>query len=188
MDIIRIGSARMKLILTEEDMKKHGITAASLTSDTAVRRRSLLSLLDEVREKTGLDAREGRTVLEAFPDKTGGYEIFVTLLEKETRMKELLYRFPSLEMLCAAVERLGDVREAFLGSTLYTLHDGTYYLALRVREEGSARLPTPYSFLEEYGERERNTLYLSYLREYGTCLCAEGALGYVLSEKETFSV
>ena len=187
MDIIRIGNERIKLILTKEDMQKHGITAQTLTQ-TATRRGALLSLLGEVKQKTGLDAKEGRTVLEAFPDKTGGCEIFVTLLEVERRAKELLYRFPSLELLSAAVERLGNAREGFLGSGLYTLQDGTYYLLLRVREEGSARIPTSYSFLEEYGERERNTLYLSYLREYGTCLCAEGALAYILSEKEPFSV
>ena len=187
MEIIRIGDSGFKLSLNKSDMKAYGINLSALSSDTASGRKALRALLDEVKAQTGVDTAKRRTLLEAFPDKEGGCEIFMTLLCAEKKTKTALYRFESLAELCAAVGKL-DAPPLGEESALYTMGDGSYFLSLPIPEEGSGRLFSPYSFFEEYGTRERNTLYPAYLREYGTCLCSEGALHYILSEKEDLSV
>lgn len=182
MEIIRVNDERFKLILDSADMKKYGITERALASDGATRRRALLSLLEEVERRTGVDAKGRSTLLEAFTEPSGGCEIFVTV---EGERETALFRFASLSHLSDAVKRL-TATEAAQSASLYTLDGGGYVLALDASVAPSAR--TPYGWLEEYGVRERGRHYLAYVREYGTCLCEGDALSYVLRQKENFSV
>ena len=72
-------------------------------------------------------------------------------------------------------------------SSLYALFDGEYLLALRLPGM-SGNTPTPYSFLEEYGVREKSSTFHAYAKEYGVCLYPTSAISRILSEKENFSV
>lgn len=181
MEIIRISENKLKLILDSSDMKKYGLTERTLSQNPALRRRSLGALLEEVKRKTGVDAALRRAVLEAFPDKAGGAEIFVTVLERECAAR--LYRFTSLLHLSAAVRCLekgeGD-------ASLYSLGEGEYFLTLPVGRTGGDG--ERYAFFTEYGEEKEDPLFLPYIREYGTCLCEGDALRFVMGKKENFSV
>lgn len=188
MEIIRINHGKMKLILDADDMKRHGIKSSELSADTAVRRRVLWSLLDEVKEKTGLEAAGGRTLLEAFPDKLGGCEIFVTLLCTEEEREAAFFRFSSFADLAAAVARLEDGGLSKTKSALYMMGEEGYFLFLSLPKRRGERTFSPYHFLEEYGERVRSVFYPAYVREYGTCLCERDAFSYILAGKDRFSV
>lgn len=182
MEIIRVSDERFKLILDDADMKKYGITERVLTADGATRRRALLSLLDEVKRRTGVDAKGRSTLLEAFTEPSGGCEIFVTV---EGEREALLFRFASLSHLSDALRRLTPT-EAAQSASLYALDGAGYVLVIAP----SSALPghSPYGFFEEYGVRERGRHALAFVREYGTCLYKEDALSRVLCEKENFSV
>ena len=183
MEIIRVGDEKMKLILAAGDMKRYGITEVALSAGTAARRRALSRLLEEVGRKTGIDTLHARTLLEAFPDGAGGYEIFVTVTPLADT-EGVIYRFPAFPPLREAAKRMQGAERA----ALYTMGGGEYFLSLSLpalRKDGAL---SRYSFLEEYGERERSPLFSAYIREYGTCLCAENAIPYILSGEEKFSV
>lgn len=183
MEIILVNEGRLKLILDGGDMKKYGLTGRTLSHDLAEGRRALRTLFEEIKRKTGVDADGRRTLLEAFPDKAGGAEIFVTLLPVTSA--PVLYRFSSLSHLSAAVRCLRTAGEAEEAS-LYALGGGTYFLVLPAREKAGGEVA--YGFLAEFGERTREAWALPYIREYGTCLCEGGALAYVSAHKENFSV
>ena len=187
MEFIRIGENKLKLSLTESEMQKYGIKREELEKDTTTRRRALWTLLDEVRRETGLDAVTGRTLIEAFPGKKTGCEIFVTVLAKAKEIHTALYRFGDESSLRAAVARLDAPAEEDEGASLYALADGEYLLSLRLPAM-SGRAPTPYSFLEEYGVREKGSVAHAYAKEYGVCLYPTHALSHILEEKENFSV
>ena len=183
MEIIRIGDKKMKLILNEGDMKKYGITETALSVSATARRRALGQLLEDVGRKTGVDVLHARTLLEAFPDGAGGYEIFVTV-GPLSGADGVIYRFSAYGHLCEAAKRMeGDECRA-----LYTMGGEEYFLALSLPgARGEERL-SRYSFLDEYGERERGPLFPAYIREYATCLCSENVIPYILAGKEKFSV
>ena len=187
MEFIRIGENKIKLSLSEGDMQKYGIQREALEKDTTARRRALWTLLDEVKRETGIDAVAGRTVIEAFPGKKTGCEIFVTVLAKCQEIHTALYRFEGTAPLRAAVEKLEAAEKEEIPSSLYALFDGEYLLALRLPGM-SGNTPTPYSFLEEYGVREKSSTFHAYAKEYGVCLYPTSAISRILSEKENFSV
>lgn len=187
MEIVRIGEGKMKLILDCADVKKYGITEAALSSDTAARRRALARLLEDVGARTGADLTHARAFLEAFPDKTGGCEIFVRV-EACADAGRTLYRFEDFPNLFSAARQMKDVCGEGCRSSLYSMGEGGYFLSVSLpllRGEGGL---SPYSFLEEYGAREKDPLVTAYVREYGICLCHGEAIPYILAGKEKFTV
>lgn len=188
MDIVRISNSKLKLTLDDGDMEKYGIKKETLSSDTTTRRRALWTLLDEAKRKTGIDAAGKRTLLEAFPGRCGGCEIFVTLLSERKEKHTVLYRFFDLEHLRSAAEKLNVLCAEKKKSALYRAADGSYHLALCLPEGENRQTPSPYSFLDEYGSLEKNGLSLAYIREYGTCVYPLDAITRLVTEKDNFSV
>ncbi len=188
MEIVRISNTKLKLSLDDGDMQRYSITMEALSADTATRRRALWTLLDEAKRKTGVDAAGKRTLLEAFPGRRGGCEIFVTLLSGEKETHTVLYRFYGTDSLHEAAEKLDALCLEKQKSALYLSQDGTYLLVLHLSERENGRTPSPYSFLDEYGRREKNGFFLAYIKEYGTAIYLDDAIARLLTEKENFSV
>ena len=187
MEIIRIGDKKMKLILDDGDMKRYGLTEAALSADTASGRRMLARILEEVGRRTGVETRNARTVLEAFPDKTGGVEIFLTV-EAAPSSGAVLYRFSCFCDLSEAVKRVENDPAVREHSALYTIGCDTYVLSLPASDARSEKTDARYRFLSEYGERETSPIFSAYVHEYGTCLCPRDAIPYILAGKGSFSV
>ena len=186
MEYVRISESKMKLSLTEEDTKKYGVDVAALTSDTTARRRVLWTLLDEAKKKTGVDAGGSRTLVEAFPGRRGGCELFVTLVDVKTALHTACYRFESVAAARMAAKRLSS--DAWKDASLYALSGGETVLLLPLSSRGDVRVLTPYSFLEEYGKREKSPYFSAYVKEYGVCLYERDAVSRLCEEKTDFSV
>ena len=187
MEYVRISENKVKLSLTEEDMKKYGVDVAALTSDTTARRRVLWTLLDETKKKTGVDAGGSRTLVEAFPGRRGGCELFVTLIDVKTAVHTACYRFESVASARMAAKRLAPYFSE-KDASLYALSGGETVLLLPLSARGEARALTPYSFLEEYGRREKSPYFSAYVKEYGVCLYERDAVSRLCAEKTDFSV
>lgn len=188
MDFVRISDTKIKLTLTEGDMKKYGIAEGDLDADTTARRRILWTLLDEVKHKTGVDAAGAKTLVEAFPGRHGGCELFITLLRGKGEVHSACYRFGSIKEAALAAEKLYREKGREEECALYTLDGGESILVLPVTERANARTLSPYSFLEEYGKREKSPLFCAYIKEYGTCIYERDALFRLVTEKNDFAV
>lgn len=188
MEIIRISDTRVKLSLDEEDMKKYGIAPKDLNTDSTARRRVLWTLLDEAKRRTGVDAVGKKTLVEAFPGKRGGCEVFVSIEAGERGVHTACYRFADLHTAKRAANTLDGVLEEGEESALYALGQGEVVLTLRLSGDRGARAHCRYGFLEEYGKRERGLYFPDYLREYGTCLYERDAVSRLCQEKTDFSV
>ena len=187
MEYVRISDTKMKLTLTDEDMKKHGVDVSALNTDTTARRRVLWALLDEAKKKTGIDASRSRTLIEAFPGRRGGCELFVTLLDANMAVHTACYRFKDVALARMAAKRIPRPSTQ-KDSALYILTGGEVVLMIVLPEKGETRALTAYSFLEEYGQREKSPCFSAYAKEYGTCLYEKDAVGRLSEEKENFSV
>ena len=184
MEIVRISEEKLKLTLGKEDLEKYCLKPEELDYDKTETRRVIWQILDDAKKRTGFDAAADRALIEAYPGRRGGCEIFVTLLcdkkkKKGVRGRYGIYRFSTAEelfSLCTALSRSGRQYE----SELYRL-SGSRGLFLLIKEplEDSLRKEqslSPLSFVEEYGERYKQSGAGAYIKEHGECLISENAI------------
>lgn len=185
MEIVRISEEKLKLTLGKEDLEKYSLKPEELDYDKTETRRVIWQILDDAKKRTGFDAAADRALIEAYPGRRGGCEIYVTLLCEKKKKKGVrgrfgIYRFENAETLfalCASLSRIGRQYE----SDLYRLRgDGGLFLLIKEPLEDSIRKEqtlSPLSFVEEYGVRCKQAGLLPYIKEHGECLIAGNAVG-----------
>lgn len=80
MDLIRIDDNKMKIMLTRGDMQCYALDADHIDYASDDTRRAFRSILDEVRSRTGFDAKGNKIYVQLYPSREGGCEMFVTKL------------------------------------------------------------------------------------------------------------
>lgn len=184
MEIVRISEEKLKLTLCKEDLEKYRLKPDELDYDKTETRRVIWQILDDAKKKTGFDAAADRALIEAYPGRRGGCEIYVTMLSEKKKRRGVrgrfgIYRFAdaeSLFSLSAALLRIGRDYE----SDLYRLRgDSGYYLCMKEPLEESIRREntlSPLSFVEEYGVKCKQAGFLHYIKERGECLIEHDAV------------
>ncbi len=176
MEIIRIGNDKLKLILTEGDLAKYSLKPEGCRYDNTETRRVLWQILDEAKKETGFDAAAERTLVQAYPGRRGGCEIYVTRVAPHSHAssRETLYRFDEIDSLLS-VAKQSALHPEITNSMLYKA-DGGYYLLLLTKKDSKESPFSSLSFIEEYAERMKGDGFLSYIKEHGECLWAQDAL------------
>ena len=183
MELIRISDAKLKIVLTAEDMECYGIRSDTADYANTETRRAVWAILDEAKKQTGFDAGGHRVYIQMYPSRAGGCELYVTKREKaayeeargDARRTTIgMYRFSKMEDLLAVCTVLK--KNGFVGdSAAYAEGDARCYLVLNeVRGIGDAL--QKYAFIEEYGERLSGAERLSYIEEYATPICQTDAV------------
>lgn len=181
MEIIRIGENKLKLILSNEDLEKHHLKLESLDYDNTQTRRVLWQILDEAKQKTGFDAAAERTLVQAYPGRKSGCEIYITRLSASSpslRGKHSIFRFYDPSMLFSVCDTLKKSARKYEGA-LYRDDRDFYYLCLKEPLLGSIQKEealSPLSFVEEYAQRIKSTDFFAYIKEHGTCLIESDAI------------
>ena len=177
MEIVRINDKKLKITLSDADMKRHGVTANTFSDGGEKTHAALSQLLSEARGSVGFPPTS-RTLVEAFPGRCGGCEIFVVMLEggREAKEKRTLFYFSEQEALLRAVRTFVSRFGNRVPSALYRLSRCGHVLSLALPEEKEGTLSPEYSFLSEYGERRLGGVFHAYIKEYGSCVYAEDAL------------
>ncbi len=189
MEIIRIGEHKLKLILTDEDLKKHKLTLDKLDYGNTETRRILWQILDEAKEKTGFDAAQDKTLVQAYPGRKSGCEIYVTRLGARSgglRGRHSIFCFSDPADLFTVSRELAHAGTRY-DSALYKDEKGYFYLCIKetlVSSIQKEELVTPLSFIEEYGKRIKDSVFFAYIKEHGECLWETSAIE-MLSEKKT---
>ncbi|MBR5453353.1 MAG: adaptor protein MecA, partial [Clostridia bacterium] len=80
MDMIVISDSKLKIMLTQSDMKRLEISCESIDYDNSDTRAALKSILEEVRCQTGVDLSAKRICIQVYPSREGGCEMFVNVL------------------------------------------------------------------------------------------------------------
>jgi negative regulator of genetic competence, sporulation and motility len=187
MEIIRIGEHKLKLILSDEDLKKHKLTLEKLDYGNTETRRILWQILDEAKEKTGLDAAADKTLVQAYPGRKSGCEIYVTRLGARSggiRGRHSIYCFSNPDDLFTVSRELSHAGARY-ESALYKDERENFYLCIKEPLVSSIQKEdpvTPLSFIEEYGKKIKDNVFFAYIREHGECLRETGAIE-VLSQK-----
>ena len=80
MDLIRIDDNKMKIMLTPGDMQCYELDADTMDRNKSETCRAFRNILDEVRSRTGFDAKGNKIFVQMYPSREGGCEMFVTKL------------------------------------------------------------------------------------------------------------
>ena len=145
MDLILIGEGKLKLTLSPDDMETYKLDAAALDWSDGATRKAVREILNEAKQRCGFDPAGERVVVQLFPSRAGGCEIFVTRLASGQRsdaglsasriraacaeLSATAYSFGTLDDLlrcCAALDAAGYSRP----SAAYCRDDGGYLLII----------------------------------------------------------
>ena len=168
MEVLLIGESKMKIVLTGEDVKEIGLDLSSPIKDTAQSRRGIWRALERAGKMSGFDHTRDKMLIQIYPDRNRGCELFVTrlnLLSREsaaavaasknvTVLSKALacYRFPGEQIMRDAIRAIKNNPSGVVPKgEIYYDTDGFYYLLLEEigRCDNSPELPP----VLEFGDR-----------------------------------
>ena len=187
MDILVISESKLKIMLEKEDMKRYGLFGSELNYDDPPTRKKLLSILDKAKEECGFDTGSEKLLVQLYPSKDGGSEMFVTKLGplpasaeqslKRSRGVGVFLRgtqiyftkhFSSLVSIARAIG--ADTVER---SRVYYEEEQGYYLFLEERGGGGAL--SPLLPVLEFADPIPGSMR-PYIEEYASLMMEENAL------------
>ena len=177
MEVILISDDRVKIMLTDEDLREFDIDCGvTENTDLCCRFKSVLQRADDI---CGTHIGSERVMIQPFQSRGGGCELFVTKLPlaslpaaKEQKCGGVFYVFESIGAL-VAVCRLLAARGHGKHSTAY-FSDRSYALYLPEFSE-SKTLPLSAACLDEYGYAADGSTRI-YISEHARSVCPENAV------------
>ena len=172
MEVLKINDSKLKLMLNASDMKSFGLSAENIDYNNAGVRKSFFKILDSVKQTHGFEAEGDKLLIQYYPDKEGGCELFVTKLgllppsaeraiSRSDRItllqaRRVMYRFSEFDSLLSAAKLF--LGESDKESDVYLDENGEYYL--EIIERGSGRiLHTECSRLIEFAKQVPQSSY-----------------------------
>ncbi|MGM9643264.1 MAG: adaptor protein MecA [Eubacteriales bacterium] len=179
MELILISNSKLKIMLSAEDMKKYNIDS----DGECALRRGFAPVLERAHDDCGFDINSGRLLVQVFPSREGGCEMFVTRVAQERRTQEqgeeyrpspsvcILRTVSDLTALCRALCSRGYGSE----SSAYALNEGVYALILPDLDRDEC-LPLEACVISEYGERRDCENIEGYIKEHARPIFTCGAV------------
>ena len=194
MEFLPIGDAKLKIILSASDMKDYKLEASSDDLHKEIGRRELWRILDKARSEVGFDPNGDKILIQFYPTKGGGCEIFVTklgilpdpsarLVAKSEKVAMLsknrnFYCFETLADMAAVCKEIKRLSANSLAESDLYFDGAHFYLAMDEYISGGEPCEFPCIFeFAALATRERGI----YLAEHGEILIKKDAVK-VLSE------
>lgn len=178
MEFLLVNSAKLKVVLSKEDVQIYNIDPSKNECDESCLRARLNEILLLAKSECGFSIGNERVLVQLYPYGEGGAELFVTKLsfmnERERKAisdaptlatyneKDVIYCFEDLNTLINAVRTLGDVN---IPCDVFRANSGEYYIKFRetimcgisnlerLSEYGSRASSLPLGINGEYGRR-----------------------------------
>ena len=189
MELIRISSCKLKVMLTASDVERFHLDPENSEGEDL--HRSFRLLLQQIKEESGFDAGGKELSIQYFPSREGGCEMFISHLNETDSdaaptpvqplreiagfHKEYAFRFPEMESLLAACKRLCGM--GYIGeSQAYIDEKKSCFLFLGFLSGHPFEMPEELLFLSEYGRQECVAETKLYLAEHGSSICRSSAV------------
>ena len=196
MEMIPISESKLKVMLSRKDLEEYELDTEQLDYGNRETRLLFREILESVKEEIGFDTDGYRVLVQLFPSRDGGCEMFITKIgsihcERETEREKgegaLLHYKPShrptqnkgspgafgfeqLEWMITVCRRLLGI--GYTGrSTAYISDDRRFYLFLEGLDPTGYLPLDEYSFIAEYGKAENVEALHAFLSEHGHVLC-----------------
>ena len=184
-EFLVVSKTKLKAILDKEDMIKYKLDGAESGADSITSRRAFREILAVATEEVGFDTEKDKVLIQLYPSRDGGGELFVTKLgsisktdmraiagsESVTMLTNIsrLFRFDDLEGLIFCAKSIGG---SDIPSTAYYI-DGAYFL--HAQEKCTAGGISELSRISEFAERLPEKL-VPYVKEQGRAIFTESAI------------
>lgn len=174
-----IGESKIKIVLNETEAIKYSLDGTATDVGGPGARRSFWKILDLAKAEVGFDPAGDKILIQLYPLKTGGCELFVTKLgilsDSSARMvsksdriallskKNSIYSFDTLDNIISAAKAVkSQSGEISPSSDIYT--DGERYY-LSIDEYGKGGEPVEFPCILEFGTGLTAELY-TYVSEH----------------------
>lgn len=186
MELILINENKLKIMLSDTDMKDYSLDCDRLDYGDLETKSILRSILDRAKCETGFDSGKGSIFIQLYPSREGGCEMYVTKLNLSVRKndgdsvisasekRECAYSFEKLEDLLCVCRRLSNIGYSEKSSVFRT--KDKYYLLLFEPGENAYIPLSEYSFIREYGKSENRKNTLMLLAENGSPIAEDNAV------------
>lgn len=154
-----IGESKLKIVASEEEMKEYKLDSTGSEQGGQGLRRAFWRVLDKAKSEVGFDPAGDKVLIQFYPVKSGGCEIFVTklgilpessarLVSRSNKIEVLsrrrgFYAFDSLDdlrTLCRTIKRIS--KECVPASDVY-LDGGRYFLSVEEYGKGGETVEFP---------------------------------------------
>ena len=199
MEYLIISESKLKVTLEPDELEQRSLEASALDYTDPDAKKLFGDILYEAKEELGFDTSGYRVLLQLYPSKDGGCELFITKLtsldneksentlpahkkceSKKKKRNERAFRFDRLSHLISVCKRLYESGEQ-ISASVYVDEQGVWFLLLSF--EGSIcdglydLLPIcEFSFITEYGTSEDPYGLSLYLGEHAKLICDKDAL------------
>ena len=184
MEIIQIRSNAIKVILDSQECQDYVFLNNDKISDERFLG-SIDKLLFKVKEKEKIDLSVNKLLIQVYPLKNFGCEIYICDTEEENMYKDRVasgnlkknntytgvYRFDSLDKLLFVCQRLSAVTDEEGAQAYYDEENGNYYLICRSISPKELR----FAFINEYAKQLKAS-YAHHVREHLRCFCEANAI------------
>ncbi len=198
-----ISDNKLKVMLCEEDLRQFELKADQLDYSNTDTKRMFWDVLSKAKHQTGFDTDGQRVLVQLYPSKEGGCEMFVTkigllssgdtqkcsnqdkngnrlfltnnTLKKTNALTFSLFSFDTTEDLLNVCRRLEAI--GYIGeSSAYSVENGQKFLLLSDVDFEDYAPPDEFSFILEYAKLERKENLNYYLAEHGKAICDRDAV------------
>ena len=173
MELILISNSKLKIMLSAEDMKKYNIEC----DGGSALRQGFKPVLEIAHDDCGFDIESGRLLVQVFPSRGGGCEMFVTRVASSCtdRMRDasvcIFDSIQSMVSLCRVLHSRGLGKE----SEAYALPEGAFALILPELDRDE-KLPLEAAVIGEFGYRRDCERIEGYIKEHARAIFAENAV------------
>ncbi len=152
LDILKISESKLKIMLTKSDVKKYKLDTDNVDYNDIKTRNKVWEILDYVKKHHGFDHEEEKLLIQFYPSRDGGAELFVTKLEKLSHKNErsisrssnvtmldtkhMIYSFVSFDDLIRVSKIIKNSKCIKASELFYDGEDGYY---LEITERGTSR-------------------------------------------------
>ena len=201
MEIIMISNSKLKVMLCEEDLKQFELKAEQLDYSNTDTKRMFWDILSKAKHQTGFDTDGQRVLVQLYPSKEGGCEMFVTKIgalstpeqPKKSSKKDKndhdfdcssnirrnitynAFSFKSTEDMlnvCRRLDAMGYIGE----SSAYINENGKMFLFLSDVNFDEFTPLDEFAFILEYATLENISNTALYFSEHGKQICERDAV------------
>ena len=109
MELIKISELKLKVMLSEEDMRCYDLDFNRFEHDCSATKAAFRKILAYAKNETGFDVKDNKLFVQIYPAGCGGCEMFVTRLpeqsEESVHLVNAVYSFRSLDELLTLTAR-----------------------------------------------------------------------------------
>ncbi len=193
MDLILISEEKLKIILTESDMRRFNIDVESLDYSNVTTKKVFWEILDEAKTKSGFNPDKSKLYVQVFPSQDGGCEMFITKFSCALSPSNTLHRKKTYKLsqsckdqeengifltlgfqeLCQLCRRMSK-EKLHLSTSLYYDMSGVYIFIISdskkmpsyISSKNNKVTKIPEYFSEYAAVKELNNRVISYAEEH----------------------